>query len=190
MQLQIMISTKLIHLPQLYLKETKAVTATKYELMKKEWAANKGGDIYPVPAVVTRNWQKAMVDLSQEVPYPDGTGKEGETTYTNYSAGLQIDVTAGLSGDSIALKGQVRLNSFKNRSLKDFVLKLGQREDWKGHKKENLNSMTADFASVLGDGEFLAVPCAQSADPVGQVIALIKVDLIDAAGLPIRVPKE
>ena len=176
---QILVTGELVRLPEKRIAEAKAITDAEFEAMKKEWDEKTGGDLFPIPKMVVRSGQLAQIEIVQEIPYPSKDAKDG-SGYANYNLGLMVHVRPVFGKDGIEMSGTVYMNSLKDRDFSTFIKRLVEREDWKGHKESNLDPMERAFSATVKSGQALMLPVVDSKEKGGQVLAIIRVEVIVA----------
>jgi hypothetical protein len=177
---QILISCELVRLPEKRIAESKSITDAEFEAMKKEWDEKSGGDLFPLPRMIARSGQLAQIEMVQEIPYPSKDAKE-DSGYANYDLGLMVHVRPVFGKDGIEMSGTVHVNSLKDRDFSTFIKRLAEREDWKGHKEENLDPMEKAFSATVESGQTLMLPVVDSKEKGGQLLAFIRVEVIDVS---------
>lgn len=119
---QILITTKLIEVSRPAgsadipsKRYERKLTDPQYQVFVRELSQKKGADLVTAPSVVTRDGQKATVEVVREFVYPVGPGDDAEKEIENVGVTSHF-VTRHLGGSDISIKTFTRVCEFEGFS--------------------------------------------------------------------------
>ncbi len=183
-QLQVLLTSKLVHIPRAWLEKDRVMSERQFETSIRDLTRTKGSTLVTAPSVVTRNGQKATVEVIREFIYP---ANKDRTKFGSYDSGLALTMDPALEGTKIRLAGEVALNMFKNQTAVEFVTGFPNFKTPPGVKGvDDLDPRITEFDVVLESGQTVALSSFKSEPKGDQIIAFITATLIDPAGRRIR----
>ena len=172
-ELQILLTSKFIELSDKSFDAHDVMNDPRYQMRIRKLAGMKGADLMTAPSVVTRNQQRAKIEVIRELPLKGGVYDEV------VNLGVTLDVKPTLLADG-------RLHLSGKSTVRE--LDTAERKFDRHSTAIAVQSSDTFIDSVIKPGQTIQVICRDKGTP-GQRIVFITAQLIDPSGQRVNVAR-